>query len=148
MPSNTWVYPVVKPGPIETMGCLYLQPLITPTPVVTRLDDYDGPTDTPNGIVRVEAGSGTKVNLTEWNQMLLLHTYVPEEYEVQGEEIAGDVAAYMAAATGISVGGYQVTGVPHATAIQRRNDPEVGNLLRYLSFVTWRVAGTPLAGSN
>jgi hypothetical protein len=142
MPGFT--YPVVAPADIEWAVLYYLTPLITPTPVATRLPDDTDPNDTVNGFVRVEAGGGVKKNIIEYNQTILLHTYCPFEYEVQGAQIANNVIAYMSAATGFTIGGTSyVTEVPHATVCQRRTDPDV-NLLRYLSFVTWTVAGTAL----
>jgi hypothetical protein len=139
-----WTFPLVAPAAIETSGMYYLTPLITPTPVATRLPDDTSNSDTVNGFVRLEAGGGVKKDILQYNQTLLCHTYVPFEYEVQGEEIATHVIAYMSAATGWTIGGTAyVTDVPHATTYQRRTDPDV-NLLRYLSFVTWTIAGTEL----
>jgi len=126
------------------MALYFLTPLITPTPVATRLPNDTSPSDTQNGFVRVEAGGGTKKNYTEYNQTVLLHTYVPDEFEVQGAQIANNVIAYMSAAAGLTIGGWYVVDVPHATVVQRRDDPKV-NLLRYMSFATWTVAGQPVA---
>jgi hypothetical protein len=94
--------------------------------------------------VRVEAGGGPKINLTQYNQTLLLHTYVPDEFEVQGAKIAQDVTAYVSAVGGQTIYGYQIVCVPRSTAPQRRTDPRV-NLLRYMSTVTWTVAGQPVS---
>jgi hypothetical protein len=143
-PPSGFIYPVVMPSDIEWAARFFLTPLIAPIPVATRLPSDTSPNDTMYGFVRVEAGGGPKKNLLEYDQAILVHTYVPFEYEIQGEEIANTVIAYMSAATGVTIGGScSVTAVPHATAFQRRSDPRV-NLLRLLSFVTWTIAGTPV----
>jgi hypothetical protein len=126
------------------MACYFLQPLLTPTRVSTELPDDTNPNDTVNGFVRVEAAGGPKISLTEYNQTLLLHTYVPHEYEVQGEAIAQTVDAYVSAVGGQVISGYQIVCVPRASAYTRLTDPRV-NLLRYMSTVTWTVAGKPVA---
>jgi hypothetical protein len=144
-PPPGFIYPVVLPADIEWAVRLFLTPLIAPTPVATRLPSDTSPNDTTYGFVRVEAGGGPKKNYLQYNQAILCHTYVPFEYEVQGEQIANTVIAYMSAATGVTIGGScYVADVPHATAFQRRSDPRV-NLLRLLSFFTWTIAGTPVS---
>jgi hypothetical protein len=143
-PPTGFIYPVVTPADIEWLATFFLTPLMLPTPVATRLPRANVLTDTQNGFLRVEAGGGVKINLTEFNQTILLHTYTPFEFEVLGAEIANKAIAYMAAATGLNVSGRYVSDVSHVSAVQRRTDPNV-NLLHYLSFVTWRVVGQPVA---
>lgn len=143
IPPAGFIWPVVTPGDIETMMQFFLTPLISPTPVATRLPNDTLPTDTQNGFVRVEAGGGPKVSLTEYNQACLLHVYVPFEFEVSGAQIATKVIAYVSAAGGLNIGGHFVADVPHCTTYQRRSDPKV-NLLRYMSWVTWTVVGNPV----
>lgn len=125
------------------MMMYFLTPIVTPTPVATRLPNDTITTDTVNGFVRVEAGGGPKVSLTEYNQACLLHFYTPFEYETSCAQLAQKVIAYVSAAGGINVGGYFIVDVPHCTTYQRRSDPKV-NLLRYMSFVTWTIAGNPV----
>lgn len=143
-PPPGFIYPVLTPGDIEWMALYFLTPLMFPTPVATRLPNDTMPQDTVNGFLRVEAGGGVKRNLAQYNQTLLLHTYVPDQYEAQGAEIANKAIAYMGAATGVKIAGRQIADVPHVSTVQRRTDPAV-NLLRYLSFVTWTVSGEPVA---
>jgi hypothetical protein len=143
-PPPGFIWPVVTPADIESVMLYFLTPLISPTVVATRLPSDTNPTDQVNGFVRVEAGGGPKVNLTEYDQTCLLHVYVPSEYEVTGAQIGQQVSAYVSAAGGLNIGGYYISDVTHCTTWQRRTDPKV-NLLRYLSFVTWRVAGNPVA---
>ena len=137
-----FIYPVVTPGDIEYLVTFFLTPYLSPTPVATRLPDDSDPGDTVNGFLRVEAGGGAKKNYTEYNQTVLLHTYVPDEFEVQGAEIANSAISYMGAATGLTVAGWYITDVPHMSTVQRRTDPNI-NLLRYMSWVTWTVVGQP-----
>jgi hypothetical protein len=143
-PPTGFIWPVVTPADIEWLALFFLTPLMAPTPVATRLPRIQSDTDTQNGFLRVEAGGGTKIGLTEYNQSILLHTYVPFEFEVLGAEIANKAVAYMSAAGGVSIAGRYVTAVSHVSTVQRRTDPNV-NLLRYLSFVTWRVRGAPVS---
>ena len=143
-PPPGFIYPVVTPADIEWAVRLFLTPKIAPTPA-TRLPNDTSPNDTQYGFVRVEAAGGPKINMLEFNQAVILHTYVPFEYEVQGTQIANNVIAYMAAAAGLTIGGScYVSDVPHATAFQRRSDSRV-NLLRLMSFVTWTVVGQPVS---
>lgn len=142
-PPAGFIWPVVTPAPIETSACYFLSPLMQPTPVATRLPNDQLAQDTDNGFIRVEAGGGTKVSLTQYNQTIILSTYVPDEFEVSGEQIAQKVTAYVSAVGGQTIGGYHISGVPRSTAPQRRTDPRV-NLLRYLSMVTWTVTGNPV----
>lgn len=144
MPNPSgFIYPVVTPADIEWMALFFLTPLMAPTPVATRLPNETMDTDTVNGFLRVEAGGGVKANYTEYDQTILLHTYVPAEFEPLGAELANKAIAYMSAAGGLNISGRYVTEVLHATTVQRRTDPNV-NLVRYMSFVTWRILGQPV----
>lgn len=135
-----FIYPVVTPGDIEAMALMFLTPYLGSTVIATRLPDDQDPDDTANGFLRVEAGGGVKKNYIEYNQTVQLHVYVPDEYEAQGADIANTALAYMSSATGRTILGYYITDVPNVSIVQRRTDPRV-NLLRYMSFVTWTVAG-------
>jgi hypothetical protein len=143
IPPAGFIWPVLTPADIESMMLFFLTPIISPTPCATRLPNDTRTTDTQNGFVRVEAGGGPKINLTEYNQACILHFYMPFEYEVSNAQLANKVIAYVSAAGGLNVAGYFITDVPHCTSYVRRSDPKV-NLLRYMSWVTWTVAGNPL----
>lgn len=136
--------PVLVPADIEAMALFFLTPKLAPTPVATRLPDDSDPNDTINGFLRIEAGGGVKLNYTQYNQTVQLHTYVPNEYEVQGVDIANKAIAYMSAAVGVTVNGCYIADVPNASVVQRRTDTRV-NLLRYMSWVTWTVEGQPIS---
>lgn len=139
-----FIYPVVTPGDVEAMALYFLSPLLSPTPVATRLPDDNDASDTQNGFLRVEAGGGVKLNYVWYNQTIFLHTYVPNEFEAQGADIMSNAIAYMGAATGKTILGYYVTDVPAVSAVQRRTDPRV-NLMRYMSYVTWTIEGRAVA---
>jgi hypothetical protein len=143
-PPPGFIWPVVTPADIESMMMYFLTPIVNPTPVATRLPNDTIATDTSNGFVRVEAGGGPKINLVEYNQTCLLHYYVPFEYEVSGAQLANKVIAHVSAAGGLNIAGFYITDVPHCTTYVRRTDSKV-NLLRYMSWVTWTVAGNPLS---
>jgi hypothetical protein len=96
--------------------------------------------DTTTGVLRVEAGGGSRPNRFQWDLQCLLHGYSPDEDEAN--DIADRALALMNAARGQKINGFTVVGVMSASPAQRRTDPDV-ILPRYLSSVTWRVAGQP-----
>jgi hypothetical protein len=147
-PPPGYIYPVVTPADTEWLSTYYLTPLMAPTPVATRLPDDTDPDDTVNGFISVESSGGPKVSLIEYNQTIILHTYCAEEYEPQGFDIARNAVAWMGAASGLTISGWQITDVPRVTSPQRRNDPKVPNLLRYLAMVTWTVVGQPVQSAS
>jgi hypothetical protein len=139
-PPPGFIWPVLKPADIESLMLFFLTPIVAPAVVATRLPNETLQTDIATGFVRVEAGGGPKISLTHYNQTCLLHVYSPFEFEVSAGQLAQTITAYVSAAGGLNVGGFQVVDVPHCTTWQRRTDPQV-NLLRYLSYVTWTVQG-------
>lgn len=134
-----FVDPAIKPVDIEWMAVYYLTPIMYPTPVGTRLPNPKSNEDTVNGFLRIERGGGAKVNLTEFDQTILLHAYSPNEPEAA--EISDNAIAWMSAARGQKIAGRSVTGVPHVSDSQKLADPNVVALTRYRSTVTWRVPG-------
>lgn len=139
-PPPGFIYPVVAPADVEAMALTFLNQYMAPTPVATRMPDDTSPGDTEYGFIRVEAGGGVKLNYIQYNQTVQVHTYVPNEYEVQGANIANTAIAYMSAATGQTILGHYITDVPNVSVVQRRTDPRI-NLLRYMFFVTWTIDG-------
>jgi hypothetical protein len=134
-----FVDPVMKPADVEWMAVYYLTPLMYPTPVATRLPNPKDNKDTIDGFLRVERGGGHKCNYFEYDQTIILHAYSPDE--PQAADIIATATAWMSAARGQKISGRSVTGVPHATDGHKLSDPNVINLTRYRSLVTWRVPG-------
>lgn len=134
-----YVDPVILPADVEWMAQYYLTPIMSPTPVATRLPQPAQDADTVNGFLRVEFGGGTQANKFEWNLSTILHAYSPNE--IQASQISRTATAWMAAARGQIIAGWGITEVPNSVAPHRLADPNVQNLTRYRSMVTWRVPG-------
>lgn len=137
------VDPIILPPAIETLSRSFLTPLLTPTPVATRLPSPASDADTVNGFLRVESGGGGKPNRFQYDMQTILSAYSPDE--IQAEHIVGQAVAVMSAARGQTINdgtfGWFVVGVMGVVAPHRLNDPDVVNLTRYRASVTWRVAG-------
>jgi hypothetical protein len=133
-----FVDPVLLPPDIENLARTYLVAALAPTPVATRRPVPDNLADTVSGFLRVEAGGGSKPNQFHYDAQCLLHGYSPNE--IEAKSIAAKAVALMGAARGQTINGWYVVGVMTASPASRRTDPNV-NLPRFLSTVTWRVAG-------
>jgi hypothetical protein len=138
-------YPPVKAPPIEWLAQAFLTPLMAPTPVKTRLPQPNSDQDTLQGFLRIEAGDSTPIPSTwgaAWNCSFLMHSYSPNE--VQAEDVSTNALGYVAAATGLTIVGWYVVGVPTVIGGRRLYDPLVpADIVRYRSAVTWTVAGKP-----
>jgi hypothetical protein len=138
------VDPVLLPPKIEVLARAYLLNAMSPTPIITRLPEPNDTADTVNGVLRVEAGGGGRVNRFQYDMTCLLHGYSPDED--QANDIANRAVALASAARGQTISDgtsdWFVVAVPSVGMPQRRTDPDV-ILPRYLSAVTWRVAGQP-----
>ena len=132
--------PYVIPPKIEDLAVAFLQPFLTPTPVVTRLPNPDASADTVNGLLRVEAAGGSMPNMFHYDMACLLHGYSPDES--QANDITNKAIALMGAADGTTVNGFYVVATPTVGVAQRLTDPDV-ILPRYRAIVTWRVVGQP-----
>ncbi len=143
MSTPSFIQPVLAPADIEFLAQSFLVPLMTPTPVATRLPDDTDPTDSVNGFLRVEAAAAVKINWFQYNVSVFLHLYVPFESEVLGQTLIDEALGYMGAAGGLTVGGRYVSQVAHVMGPARKTDPDV-NLLRYFGGVTWTLDGAPV----
>jgi len=132
------VDPIVLPPDIEALAVSFLSPVLSPTPVTTRLPSPTIDADTVNGMVRVEYGGGTKPNRFQWDLQCIMSGYSPNE--IQASQLASQAVALMSAARGQTVNGWYVVGVMGVVAPHRLTDPDV-ILPRYRATVTWRVAG-------
>jgi hypothetical protein len=138
------VDPVLLPPNIETLAINFLGPILSPTPVTTRLPSPTIDADTVNGMLRVEYGGGTKPNRFQYDVQCIMSGYSPNE--IQASQIAQQAVALMSAARGQAVSdgviNWYVVGVMGVVVPHRLTDPDV-ILPRYRSAVTWRVAGQP-----
>jgi hypothetical protein len=134
------VDPLLRLPKIVVLARAWMLSAMAPTPIVTRLPNPDNAADTVNGTLRLEEGGGTRANRFHYDMQVLLHGYSPDED--QAESIANDATMLMAAARGQTIQGWYIVDVPAAGVAMKRTDPDV-ILPRYLSTVTWRVAGQP-----
>ena len=134
--------PQMLPVDIEALLQYALTPVVTPTLVVTKLEDADD-IDTL-GAVRVESASLDpllEARNVAWDVSGLIHCYSPDE--IQAMSLNLDVAAYVTAVRGLTIMGYYVVDVLGYTGGQKLPEPGVEGLTRYRSSVTWRVAAKP-----
>jgi len=135
-------FPVMLPADIEMLAQVFLTPILSPTPVKTRLPVPNNNADTVDGFMRIEAGDSSPVNYgVAYDISFLMHAYSPNED--QASLISRTALANVGAATGLSVAGWYIIQVPNVVGGMRLTDPDVA-LLRYRSAVTWRVAGHQL----
>lgn len=134
------VDPVLLPPDIEALTIAYLTPLVAPTLVTTRMPSPTQETDTISGLLRVEYGGGSKANRFQYDVQVIMNAYNPNETDAS--LLAAQAVAAMSAARGQTIDGWYVVGVMAVMAPTRLSDPDV-ILPRYLSSVTWRVAGQP-----
>src|SRR5882724_2305535 len=119
-------YPPVLPPDPEWLGQAFLTPILTPTPVATRLPS---PTDLQvslPGFMRIEAGDTNKVPDVygaAWDVTFLMHAYHPDE--VQAAQIRDRSIACVCAATGLIVVGWYIVSVPNFVGGRRLTDPLV-----------------------
>lgn len=129
----------------EWLAQFYLTPLISPTPVATRLPRPDDTADTVNDFVRVESGGTVKyLPMTpnpHWLVSTILHAYSPNE--ISAMNTGNKIAGHMAAARGKTLAGWYVVRVTNIVTAHRLTDPMV-NLIRYRAMATWLVTGHPL----
>lgn len=134
------VYPVMVPADIEQLVVAYLQDLVWPTPVATRLPSPAADKDTVDGFLRVECAGGTKANLAQYDLNVIVHAYSPDE--VAASLLGRRAVAYLSAAAGLTIDGWYVVTTENPVAPMRLTDPNV-NLPRYRAMCSWRVVGHP-----
>ena len=142
---TTFIDPVLLPPKIEVIARAYLLTHMAPVPIITRLPNPDKQADTVNGVLRVEAGGGTRPNRFQYDAQCILHGYSPDED--QANRIVNNAIGLVNAARRqwVSDGttNWFIVGVISAAGPPlKRSDPDV-ILPRYLATVTWRVAGQP-----
>lgn len=143
-------YTTVAPPPIQGLMVAYLTPLLTPTPVATRLPQPAKTDDTINNFLRVEAAGGGPSGNDQilFNASVILHAYCPNTQESQGEQLIGDALAWAGNAQGTFVTHastqveYFVTYSRITSLATKQADPQVA-LTRFRGMVTWVVHGIP-----
>lgn len=134
---------ITAPPDVEELFQFFLTPIVTPTFVVTKLEDADD--ITALGAVRVESGSIDPVleyRSAAWDVSGLIHAYSPDELEAV--QLGLKCIAHCAAARSRTVMGWYIVDVLNVLGGQKLPEPGVEGLTRYRAAVTWRVAGRPL----
>lgn len=138
--TSFYVPPLLAPD-IEDLATWFYTPLLTPTPVDSRLPKVDDNKDTVNGFLTVEAGPAVRFGLAAWDVSLILHAYSPVEAEAA--DISRNAMAYGTAVQGVTVMGWFIISLVNASGGSRIPNPDV-DLPRYRSNLTWRVKGHPI----
>ena len=135
---------------MQGLAVAYLTPLLTPTPVATRLPVPSKTEDTVNNFLRVEAaGGGQQGEQLLFNASIILHAYCTNNAESDGEQMLGKALAWAGNAQGTFVT-HASTGIQYfvaASAItslaHKYADPAVA-LTRFRGMVSWIVQGVAL----
>lgn len=141
----------VAPPPAAGLMVAYLTPILTPTPVATRLPQPAKTEDTINGFLRVEVAGGVP---NESEQILfatscILHSYCTNNDESRGEQLLAEALAWAGNAKGTfithkSTGvDYYVTDSQITSLGMKHADPQVA-MTRFRGMVTWIVRGRAL----
>lgn len=138
---TNYVVPPVLPPDTQDLGIYYFTPLLTPTPVDSRLPKVDDDKDTVNGFLTIESGPSSRIGLAQWDVSMVLHAYSPEEAEAA--DISNKAMAYGTSVQGLTVMGWYIVGLVTAIGSDEIPNPDI-NLPRYRSALTWRVAGHPI----
>jgi hypothetical protein len=139
--TNYVVQPLDSPD-IEDLGIYFYTPILSPTVVDTRLPSPANDRDTINGFLTIESAGYSKVGVAQWDMSFVLHAYSPEEAEAS--DISRKAMAYGTVVQGMIVMGWYVVGLVSAVGGVKLLNPDVPELARYRSALTWRVAGKPI----
>jgi hypothetical protein len=139
--TNYVVPPLVSPD-TEDLAIFYYTPIIAPTLIDTRLPKPDDDADTINGFVTVEAGDKSRVGLAQWDCSFILHSYSP--VEAQAADTSNTLMTHGTAVQGLTVMGWYIVGLVAAVGSRKLSNPDIPQLARYRSALTWRVAGRPI----
>lgn len=138
---TSYVVPPLLPPDVQDLAIYYFTPLLSPTPVESRLPVVANDRDTVNGFLTVEAGDISRDGLAQWDVSMILHAYSPVEAEAA--DISNKAMAYGTAVQGQTVMGWYIVGLVVAIGSRQVPNPNV-NLPRYRSALTWRVQGHPI----
>jgi hypothetical protein len=138
---TSYVVPPLDAPDIEDLVPYFYTPILSPTPVDTRMPVVSNDADTINGFLTVEAGDATRFGLAAWDLSFLLHAYSP--VEAQAADISRRAMGFGTAVQGLTLMGWYVIGLVNAVGGRKLPNPDI-SLPRYRSALTWRVAGKPL----
>ena len=145
-------YETIKPPPTESVAIAYLQPLMNPVKVVTKLPPGDKMASTPeaNTFIRVEASGGVGSSYAGiFTVNIIIHSYAPYNDEIAAEDNLAEAIAWM----GNALGSIVVTRDSQEWFIIDSNvisnghhlaDPRMP-LSRYRGVVMWAVQGNVMA---
>lgn len=144
-------FDAVAPPPTAGLMVAYLQQMLAPTPVATRLPQPSKTEDTINGFVRVEVAGGqpNESDSILFASSCILHVYCTNNDESRGEQIMTQALAWAANAEGTYVT-HRSSGVDYFVTYSRitslgmkHADPAVA-MTRFRGMVTWVIHGQPL----
>ena len=143
-------FTTVAPPPVQGLMVAYLTPIMSPTPVATRLPVPSKTEDTVNSFLRVESAGGSPSGHDQilFNASVILHSYCTNDQESQGEQLLAEALAWAGNAQGLYVR-HASTQVDYFVTYSRitglgmkHADPQVA-MTRFRCMVTWTVHGIP-----
>lgn len=143
-------FTTVAPPPAQGLMVAYLTPILSPTPVATRLPQPAKTEDTVNNFLRVESAGGAPSGDDQvlFNVSCILHSYCPNNQESQGEQLLATALAWAGNAQGLYIT-HPSTQVDYFVTYSRitglgmkQADPQVA-LTRFRGMVTWTIHGIP-----
>lgn len=143
-------FTTVAPPPMQGLAVAYLTPLMSPTPVATRLPVPAKTEDTVNNFLRVEAsGGGPLGEQLLFQASVILHAYCTNNNESLGEQMIGTALAWAGNAQGTWIThastqtDYFVAASSITSLAHKQADPAVA-LTRFRGMVTWIIQGKAL----
>lgn len=145
-------YETIKPPPTETVAVRYLQPLIDPVKVVTRLPPAPKAIDTQpaNAFLRVEASGGIGSSYAGiFTVHIIIHSYAPYNQEEDAEDNLAEAIGWMGNALGsiVVTKDLQEWFIIDSNVISnghRLADPRLP-MTRYRGAIMWSIQGNVMA---
>lgn len=143
-------FTTVAPPPAQGLMVAYLTPILSPTPVATRLPQPAKTDDTINNFLRVESAGGSPSGPDQilFDVSIILHAYCTNTQESQGEQLLANALAWAGNAQGLYIT-HPSTQVRYFVTYSRitglgvkQADPQVA-MTRFRGMVTWTIHGIP-----
>jgi hypothetical protein len=145
-------YETIKPPPTESVAIAYLQPLMAPVRIVTRLPPAPKTQDTTSAdaFLRVEASGGMGSSYAGiFTVHIIVHSYAPYNDEITAEDNLAEAIAWM----GNALGSIVVTKDKQEWYIIDSNVISNGHHLvdprlpmsRYRGAIMWAIQGNVMA---
>ncbi|SKM81027.1 Uncharacterised protein [Mycobacteroides abscessus subsp. massiliense] len=137
------LYPPILSPDVQALARIFLKGRTEITvPIGTRVRPTPANRTKPSQILQLEDGGGHQLNPLEFSRSVIMHSYDPDE--VAASLTSRTATALLVAARGDTVDGWFVSFANADILPHSLNDPDVPNVPRYRSMVTWIVQGQPI----